>query len=141
MRRPAPAAGGRRAVVPIAPAFAAAFAFASAAALACGACVEDKVAATYDHAVMTRALASGDLVVFCEVDGRFDSPRLAQAMRRVHGVRRESVRVSAEPAALSFAVDPKLQSAQAAVSAAQRTLPAGSRLTVVRLVPAEARQP
>ena len=37
-------------------------------------------------------------------------------------------------AAVSFAVDPQRQSAQAAVMAAQRSLSAGTRLTIVQVV-------
>ena len=104
------------------------------ASQACGACVEDKVAATYDHQVVQRAAAHGDVVVYCEVAGRLDSQRLTQAVRRVAGVRAQSVRTSANPSALSFVVDPTKQSPQAVVAAAQRTMPAGTRLTIVRLV-------
>jgi hypothetical protein len=108
-------------------------AFAPAASLACGACAEDKIAATYDHGVVERAAANGDVMVFCEVAGPLDARRLAQAVRRVQGVKPQSVRVSAQPAALSFAVDPAAHSPQAAVAAAQRSLAAGTRLTIVRL--------
>ena len=86
---------GQRGPIVIAAALAA---IAPAASLACGACVEDKVAATYDHAVVERAAASGDVMVFCEVTGPLDAQHLKQAMRRVHGVRPQSVRVSAQPA-------------------------------------------
>lgn len=109
-------------------------AFVPAIGAACGACDEDKVAATYDHAVVTRATAGGEVMVFCAISGRFDAARLKAAAGRVRGVRPESVRVSTEPAALSFAVDPKRRSAQAAVDAAQRALPPDARLTVVRLL-------
>lgn len=103
------------------------------ASLACGACVEDKVAATYDHAVVEHAAASGDVMVFCEVIGRLDAQLLKQAMRRVHGVRPQSVRVSTQPPAMSFAVDRKARSPQDAVGAAQRSLVPGTRLIIVRL--------
>jgi hypothetical protein len=108
-------------------------AFAPAASLACGACVEDRIAATYDHGVVEQAAANGDVMVFCEVIGSLDASRLTQAMRRVHGVKPQSVRVSAQPAALSFAVDPRARSPRAAVDAAQRSLAPGTRLTIVRL--------
>ena len=105
-------------------------------ARACGACVEDKVAATYDFQVISRAAAHGEVVVFCEVDGALDRTALRQAARRVRGVRADSVRISAAPAALSFALDPARQSPQAAVAAAQLGLPAGTHLTIVRLMQA-----
>ena len=105
-----------------------------AASQACGACVEDKVAATYDDLVRVRAAAAGDVVVYCAIAGRFDPQRLTQALRRVPGIRAHSVRTSSQPAAVSFAVDPQRQSAQAAVMAAQRSLSAGTRLTIVQVV-------
>ena len=108
-------------------------AIAPAASLACGACVEDKVAATYDHAVVEHAAASGDVMVFCEVIGPLDAQHLKQAMSRVHGVRPQSVRVSTQPPAMSFAVDRKARSPQDAVGAAQRSLVPGTRLIIVRL--------
>jgi hypothetical protein len=66
--------------------------------MACGACDEDKIAATYDHGVVTRAAAGGEVMV------------------------------------LSFAVDPKLRSPQAAVAAAQRAMAPRTQLTIVRLL-------
>ena len=107
------------------------------ASLGCGVCIEDKVAATYDHAVVLHAAASGDVMVFCEVVGPLDAARLKAAVRGVRGVKRRSVRVSAQPAALSFAFHPKLQSPQDAVDAMQRTLAPGTQLTIVRLVTAK----
>ena len=105
------------------------------ASRACGACVEDKIAATYDHSVVERAAASGDVMVFCEVTGSLDVQRLRRALGLVHGVKALSVRVSAQQAALSFAVDPRSRSPQAAVDAVQRTLVPGTRLTIVHLRP------
>ncbi|MGQ0622695.1 MAG: hypothetical protein ACT4QA_22800 [Panacagrimonas sp.] len=115
-------------------------ALAPAAAQACGACDEDKIAATYDHAVVRRAAASGDVMVYCAISGPFDDERLKRAASGVHGVRPDSVRVAAQPAALSFAVDPTVQSPQAAIELAQSALPSNLHLTLVRLVmPAPAR--
>ncbi len=114
--------------------------FAPAAAQACGACVEDSVAATYDHQVVQRAAAAGDVVVFCGVAGTADPQRLAQALRQVRGVKAQSLRTSTQPAALSFVVDPGAQSPEAAVAAAQRGLPAGTRLKIVRLLQPPARK-
>jgi len=108
---------------------------APSAAYACGACVEDKIAATYDHGVVERAAASGDVMVFCEVTGAPDLRRLRAAVRRVRGVEPQSVRVSAQPAAMSFALDPRVLSPHGAVQAAQRGMAPGTRLSIVRLQP------
>jgi hypothetical protein len=103
---------------------------------ACGACDEDKVAATYDHAAVSRAAAAGDIVVFCRINGRFDGARLLSATRRIPGVRQASVRVSTEFRALSFAVDAKQRTTWRTVEAVQRSLGPNASLTVLRLIPA-----
>jgi len=103
------------------------------ASQACGACVEDKIAATYDHRVIERASASGSVMVFCAITGPFDAQRLKEAVRRVRGVQPQSVRVSAQLAAVSFAVDPRVRAPHAVVEAAQRHLASGTRVSIVRL--------
>jgi hypothetical protein len=94
-------------------------------ACACGVCDEDKVAAVYDHAVVTGALARRQIVVFAEVAAPGDPDaavgRLRQAAQRVRGIERESVRAAASPAVLSFALDPGVQSAAAALAALERS--------------------
>ena len=100
---------------------------------ACGVCDEDKVAATYDHAVVRRAASQGRVMVFCEVRGPLDSRRLKTVAGRVKGLDATSLRTSAAPATLSFALDPTRQSAQAAVSALQALAPPGTQLTIVRM--------
>lgn len=112
-------------------------AFMPMTSLACGACIEDKIAATYDHRVAERAAAAGDVMVFCELNGPFDLSRLKAAAERVRGIKPRSVRISLQPAALSFAVDPRLRSPQAAVDAVQRSLPAKG-LSIVRLMARDA---
>ena len=102
-------------------------------ARACGVCDEDKVAATYDHAVVERATSTGRVVVFCAVRGPLDARRLRAAARRVRGLELATLRTSAQPAALSFALDGARQSPQAAVSALQAFAPRGTRLAIVRV--------
>ncbi len=81
-------------------------------AMACGHCMEDKVAATYDHAVMTAAQRHGHAVVFAEIQGPIPpGPALeAWILRSVEscaGVIAGTSRVSLAPAALSLAYDPR----------------------------------
>jgi hypothetical protein len=104
------------------------------AALACGTCAEDKIAATYDHATAQRAAASGQVMVYCELGGRWDAGQVKRAAARVRGVDARTLRTAREPAALSFALDAKQQSARAAVLALQAALPAGTRIGLVRVV-------
>jgi hypothetical protein len=109
-------------------------ALAPVAGHACGVCVEDNVAATYDHQVLTRAKAAGAVVVFCQVSAQFDAAQLVKSARRVAGVSGQSVRTSNRPPALSFAFDPARQTPQAAVDAIGRSLPAGTRVSIVRVM-------
>ena len=112
---------------------AAALASLAPAAWACGVCIEDKVAATYDHEVVVRAAAKGKVMVFCEVAGPLDARRIRRAARSVRGVDPASLRISSQPAALSFALDAQ-QSPQAAVSDMQRGIPAGTHVAIVRVI-------
>ena len=80
------------------------------AAMACGVCVEDKVAATYDHALVQRALEKHRVVVFAEPRTSIDAARLravAAAAARAPGVEAATVRTSAAPQSVSFVLDPK----------------------------------
>jgi hypothetical protein len=91
--------------------FVAASLAASTAALACGVCVEDKVASTYDYALVTRAIGQGHHVAFFHLDG--DAPKdeptrkaLLAAAESTAGVDKESARVSVDTMTMSFAFDP-----------------------------------
>jgi hypothetical protein len=75
---------------------------------ACGYCVEDQIAATYDHAVVTQALARNHFVVFLHVDGAAPSRAvLERAAYAAPGVDRGTVRVAADLLTISFAFDPR----------------------------------
>jgi len=92
--------------------FAALLSAAASVAYACGVCVEDKVAAVYDHAAVTRALEAKSTVVFFAIDGTI--PPGAAALRKIAalaasapGVEKESVRISRDTASLAVAFDPR----------------------------------
>ena len=109
------------------------------ASRACGVCVEDKIAATYDHAVLMRATAHGHVVVFAAVDGFTDADALAADARKsaknVRGIDAGTVRAAVAPAALSFALDPGLQAPEAAMHAVERhARTPGFRLTLLKVV-------
>jgi hypothetical protein len=85
----------------------------AAGALACGYCVEDKVASTYDHAVVSAALARKHQVAFFALDGRLagteqERLRIERAAGTVPGVDPGTARASPEAAALSVAFDPSV---------------------------------
>jgi hypothetical protein len=84
----------------------------AAVAGACGHCVEDKVAAVYDYATVTKAKAARHAMAFFAIEGRLvpdESLRqaIASMARATDGVDKESVRVSLDLAALSFSFDPR----------------------------------
>ena len=106
-------------------------------ALACGVCIDDKVASCYDHGVIEAAKKRGHAVAFFAIEG--DVVRSAETRRAVlraveaaPGVQRGSARVSLENAALSFAYDPARTSPAVAARAIGRT--AGIRLELLRIL-------
>jgi hypothetical protein len=106
-------------------------------ALACGYCVEDKIASTYDHAVITKALAQKHQVAFYHVDGPIvpgeGAGRLLAALAEATpGVDKGSVRVAVETFTLSFAFDPK-RAPLAAVQAAMDRKFAARKLSLMPL--------
>jgi|SRR6185436_5402235 hypothetical protein len=81
--------------------------FLAGEAVACGYCVEDKIASTYDHAIVTRALARGHHVAFFHVDGAPVARRaLEEATAGVPGIDKGSARISPDLLTLSFSFDP-----------------------------------
>lgn len=81
-------------------------------AMACGHCVEDKMAAVYDHAVISQAKARHQHVAFIAIEGPLGADAktraaIAGVLRGVKGVDPKSVRVSLELASISYAFDPK----------------------------------
>jgi reverse gyrase len=108
------------------------------AAHACGACVEDKVAATYDHVVIHAAIAKHRQVVFVAVDGDVDGKKIgaqiAAAAPKVRGVVVGTLRTSVAPPAFSFALD-AAQTPETAVAAFRKAIAdSGVRLTMVRIM-------
>jgi hypothetical protein len=119
--------------------FGAATLAAATAALACGACIEDKIAATYDHAVVTDAAARHRIVVFAAVDGPGEpeagAKALAAAAAHVPGVDRASIRTAASPRALSFALDRTKTSPDKALAAIEaKSAVHGLKLALIRVI-------
>lgn len=117
----------------------------AAAALACGVCVEDRVAAVYDHDVVERALASGHHVAFWALEGvglgrPAQDKEIVRALDGIAGVARGSVRVSLPHATVSFAFDPARAPLPVLLGAARRTLASrGLTPTPLRVMDARAR--
>jgi len=104
-----------------------AFLLASTNSWGCGYCVEDKIASTYDHAVVTRAVAAGHHVAFYHLDGALAQDAatkraIVAAVEAAPGVDKGSVRVALETLTLSFAYDPRRSTLAAAEKAIDRRL-------------------
>lgn len=105
--------------------------------LACGYCVEDKIASVYDYAIVTRSLAQKHHVAFFHIDGAIvpgeATKRALEALAEsTPGVDRGSVRVSVDTATLSVAFDPR-RSPMVAVQAALDKKLAAKKLAVMPL--------
>ena len=95
------------------------------ASVACGVCLEDKVAATYDHALVQRAIEQHRVVVFAEPRKLVDAAQLktmAARAARAPGVDASTVRTSAAPQSLSFVLDPRRADAKATLALLQLDL-------------------
>ena len=107
--------------------------------LACGVCVDDKIAAVYDHAAIARALESKHVVVFFAIDGKIVAGERTRSAieavaRGAPGVDRASVRVSLELGSLALAFDARRTSLAAVQSALDRKLaPMGLSLLALQI--------
>jgi|SRR5262245_61304631 len=106
---------------------------------ACNACVEDKVAATYDWRVIAEAQRAHHVVVFTALIGpaagasRLE-PEVRRALASVGGIDRGSLRISFTPPAVSFACDPAREAPDRLVArASQRLAPMKLSLATVRV--------
>jgi hypothetical protein len=108
-------------------------------AIACGVCIEDKIAATYDHAILTKAKAKNQIVVFGAIEGGNAAQagaRIATTASGIKGVQRGTTLTSAEPPAFSFVLDPRAQKPEAAIAELQRRIDMpGLRLALIRSMP------
>ena len=107
---------------------------------ACGDCIEDKVAATYDYVVLTRAARDGHVVVFAEIRGPAAGagPSVKAFILRMlgstPGIDRGTVRVSLDPPAASFACDPVQHAPRVLLETVNpRLATKGLRLAVIKI--------
>lgn len=112
----------------------------AAAANACGICIEDKIAAVYDHAVVTRALGRKHQVVFFAIDGplvagKASHQMIERAAEATFGVDPSTTRVSVELASLCVSFDPNRTSFATLQHALGRKLaPRGITLLPLRVM-------
>ena len=97
--------------VPIAAAGLAVLALAaSLSSFGCGYCIEDRVAAVYDHSVITEALDKRHQIAFFALEGTLPAEGqarrvIANALRSAKGIDSQSLRVSVASASLSLSYD------------------------------------
>jgi len=100
---------------------------------ACEACLEDKIAATYDWQIVAAAKRQGHTVVFSAIKGPITPGdndlrgRLVRELSAIPGVDAGTVRVSLAPPAVSFATDLRRTPASDIVAKANHRL-RGERL-------------
>lgn len=79
--------------------------------IACGHCLEDKVAAVYDHIIITKAVREKHLVAFFGIEGPFiinaaSKQEMQKIMSSINGVDPNTSRVSLETGSISLAFNP-----------------------------------
>ena len=94
---------------------------------ACGHCVEDKIAAVYDHALVTQAMARQQQVAFFAIEGNLEAndasrKSIESIARAIDGVMKNSVKVSVDTASLSFVFDPKMKEVGALQKAIEKKM-------------------
>jgi len=116
----------------------AALALAATSAFACGYCVDDKVAAAYDYAVVARAFERHHEVAFLSLElarpvARDTEAAIRRSVERITGVDRGTVRVALEAGALSLAFDPRRAAPGSMLPALDRALaPLGVTTALLR---------
>ena len=109
-------------------------------AFACGYCVEDKMAAVYDHATFTRALAQHHRVAFFHIDGTLapggaTKRALESLANGASGVDAGTAKVSIESAALSVEFDPQRTTVPSLQAALDRKLATkGNSLMLIQVM-------
>jgi len=109
------------------------------AALPCGYCIEDRVAAVYDQAAVDHALQRKHHVAFLGIEGGVgaatDLRAIRGALEGVAGVDKGSTRAKAENAAIAVAYDPARTSLSRVVSSANGSLAhRGVALAALRVI-------
>jgi len=112
---------------------------AATAALACGFCIEDRVAAVYDSPMIEAAVAKHRHVAFLAVDGEIAldaaaQKALAQALEGA-GAIRGATRMAAENAACAVVFDPRRTTLSQLVAAGDKALASRHRrVTALRII-------
>ena len=97
--------------------------------MACGHCIEDKVAAVYDHAIVAKAVHEKHVVAFFGIEGPLvvnsaSKQDIQKMLSSINGVDPNTSRISLETGSISFAYNPTLISYPALLDSLDRKLKA-----------------
>jgi len=97
--------------------------------IACGHCIEDKVAAVYDHAIVVKAVYEKHIVAFFGIEGPLVvntafKQEIQKILGSINGVDPNTSRISLETGSISFAYNPALLSYPTLMDSLDRKLKA-----------------
>jgi len=83
----------------------------TSSAIACGHCIEDKVAAVYDHAIVVKAVHEKHVVAFFGIEGPLvvnsaSKQAIQKMLSSINGVDLNTSRISLETGSMSLAFNP-----------------------------------
>ena len=95
--------------------------------IACGHCIEDKVAAVYDHTVVAKAVHEKHIVAFFGIEGSLvvntaSKQEIQKIMSSINGVDPSTSRISLETGSISLAFNPALLSYPALLTSLDKKL-------------------
>jgi len=95
--------------------------------IACGHCIEDKVAAVYDHTVVAKAVHEKHIVAFFGIEGPLvvntaSKQEMQKIMSSINGVDPNTSRISLETGSISLAFNPTLLSYPALLTSLDKKL-------------------
>jgi hypothetical protein len=100
-------------------------------ALACGHCIEDRVAMVYDYAVEQQAEREGLDIAYLGIDGTVSDDTLRAALAGEAGIAVATLRIAAAPRAAAFAWNTRETGLDALLARANERLAAGGAALVV----------
>ena len=97
--------------------------------IACGHCIEDKVAAVYDHAIVVKAVHEKHIVAFFGIEGPLvvnttSKQDIQKILGSINGVDLNTSRISLETGSMSLAFNPTILSYPALLDTLDKKLKA-----------------
>ncbi len=100
---------------------------AASSAIACGHCIEDKVAAVYDYSIVTKAVSEKHTVAFFGIEGPLvvnsaSKQSLLGILSSIKGIDSNTIRISLETGSVSVAFNPSSISYAALLDSLEKRL-------------------